>query len=593
MAKEDKSFIDNWRTNFPNPVKTVRINGDSDYASQFMGEADLLTYQTRNRMKLGKLNQLCSTRRFSDGTQITVTSIFGHDTVNIDVSRAIPLIEAIVVQCTITLINFSEFVTVPPMRYPGEIKPDEIVGREYIKTYYTIDLSQCPSCNPEPDWKFSFQFIDPPGYPYKNGDIKENLIISGDGGGFGEVIERGQDESGTYVRWKVYTEGINQNRSGYGFINIFVSIADQNGRTICSTDRIVEVDCCIKTELESPDIYWEDWTGYTCPTFITYSGANICAVPDTITFLKLMDYIDIQGGSLYAVPEVGGCLPYEWELITGGGWFDESIDEFNRVVIYHDPSETLCTDQTTIKVTDRCGGSDFFVATSCCATALPLVISYISLVMGCNEQQTLGVTGGCSPYTWALTGGGGTLEPSGSTAIYTSPATNPDCVSNPTITVTDCCGTSTTLKLAVNCYTFPLEIALRECQFKQCGHGCMQHEKEGGGLTPCHTHIIFGRWYYNCSGVEIGNAFCNVGYPNPPSWDCPAEVAEVGCGQFPDSGPPCDGTLLQGWLNPCGGGACNICAVPDGVCGSITDMRTPAQKAAGCCPLNPQTGLPY
>ncbi len=591
MAKEKKSFIDNWRTNFPNPIKTVRINGDSDYASQFMGEADLLTYQTRNRMKLGKLNQLRSTRRFSDGTQITVTSVFGHDIINIDVTKS-EFMEGARQTCTIMFVYLNEYVQ--PMRYPGEVKVGEQEGIDYIKTYYHFDRSHCSLCENEVEWEFTFDYATTEQIDYYDSEPNNHCVISQDKGCSGEVIEQSQDENGTYIIWKAYTEATDHSRSGLAYMSFRAMLKNRKTQeVVCEISDIIGVDCCIKDGLASPDVYWEDWTGYTCPTFITYSGANICAVPDTITFLKLMDYINIQGGNLYAVPEVGGCLPYEWELITGGGWFDESIDEFKRIVVYHDPSETLCTDQTTIKVTDRCGGSDFFVAESCCTTALPLVISYTSLVMGCNEQQTLGVTGGCSPYVWALTGGGGTLNPSDSTAIYTSPVTNPDCVSNPTITVTDCCGTSTTVKLAVNCYTFPLEIALRECQFKQCGHGCMQHEKEGGGLTPCHTHIIFGRWYYNCSGVEIGNAFCNVGYPNPPSWDCPAEVAEVGCGQFPDSDPPCDGTLLLGWMTPCGGGACNICAVPDGTCGSITDMRTPAQKAAGCCPLNPLTGLPY
>jgi hypothetical protein len=43
------------------------------------------------------------------------------------------------------------------------------------------------------------------------------------------------------------------------------------------------------------------------------------------------------------------------------------------------------------------------------------------------------------------------------------------------------------------------------------------------------------------------------------------------------------------------GGVTSIC-VPHSIsesCGFTKDVRTDAQKAAGCCPINPNTGLPF
>jgi hypothetical protein len=75
--------------------------------------------------------------------------------------------------------------------------------------------------------------------------------------------------------------------------------------------------------------------------------------------------------------------------------------------------------------------------------------------MSINGTQELTVTnGGIGPFTWSITGGGGTLSSSSGTSVnYTAPSSNQSCANNPTIKVTDYCGQEATLKLAVNSYS--------------------------------------------------------------------------------------------------------------------------------------------
>jgi len=82
----------------------------------------------------------------------------------------------------------------------------------------------------------------------------------------------------------------------------------------------------------------------------------------------------------------------------------------------------------------------------------PPVIGYTSQQMNVNQIQQLTVTGGSGgPYNWSIIGGGGSLSgTAGNSVNYFAPASNPSCVNNPTIQVTDANGNSAILNLAVN-----------------------------------------------------------------------------------------------------------------------------------------------
>ena len=82
--------------------------------------------------------------------------------------------------------------------------------------------------------------------------------------------------------------------------------------------------------------------------------------------------------------------------------------------------------------------------------ANPLVISG-SNQMSTGATQTLTVSGGRGPYTWGITSGGGSLSgASGKSVNYTAPGVNPSCTKNSIIGVTDSCGQTAYIGIAVN-----------------------------------------------------------------------------------------------------------------------------------------------
>ena len=503
MAKEDKSFIDNWRRFTPNPVRTTRVNGDTAYAASFVGEADLLVYQTRNRMSLGKLNQLRSQRIFSDGTQITVTSVFGHDIVSIDVSRAV---KEVAVTCSITLFNIPE--TIAPMKYPGEIHAGEVEGIDYIKTYYTTDTNKCPDCA-DPDFSVCtttelsiwdaltpaekedstnkckpFEFVDVT-LEYKEGEPNNHCVTSSSECQ-AEIISLGEDGGGTYFLWKAYTEwggSFTENGLGYLLLDGFIR---NKGIRLCDFNTVVKVDCCEK---------------YT--------------------------------------------------------------DEYK---VIHPELEDLD-------------------------------IHYTSIVVPCGLTETLYAENGCPPYTWSIITGGGSLTPAedGLSVVYEAPATNPNCIYNPTIKITDRCLKTAQLKLAVNCLTANAGTvwAWDYTGDSWCLYGDDTHK----------TVYLYDIYYgiLGCNGIGSPDILTN---PEDPM------------GLFPTNSPPTtEGGTFCGMSNwGVWGSGCENCywsyygdsvwAIGTASCdtsgglgiaydGAVCDRRTDEQKEAGCCPINPYTGEPW
>src|SRR3990170_6497468 len=295
-------MTENWMYQYPSTSVTWSHKGDTTIASRYRGDGNKLLYELKNGMKFNRLGQNKMTRIFTDGTVITAKSHFGHDIVEIDVSKTITVIE---ISCTITFIDIPDIVA--PMRYPGEIHEGEIEGIDYIKTYYTFDISRCNTCNNEADFALTFQFHTDTQIDYYDSEPDNHCIYSQDAGCSGEVIEQGEDGVGKYIIWKVYTESSNHNRSGLGYVSITASISDLGTEeVICTIDYIVQVDCCEKSGLEQPEIYWECgiWKPCVPGTEISMFGTSIGQVYDLISYLNLSDCIALVGScEFFSVPE--------------------------------------------------------------------------------------------------------------------------------------------------------------------------------------------------------------------------------------------------------------------------------------------------
>jgi hypothetical protein len=200
----------------------------------------------------------------------------------------------------------------------------------------------------------------------------------------------------------------------------------------------------------------------------------------------------------------------------------------------------------------------------------PLTINYSSQSMRFNASQVLSASGGCPPYNWSLSGGG-TLTSGGgdnTSATYAAPSSNPSCKDNPMITLTDGCRNMADIQMAV---TTNLGIALRECRFVLCNVDPNGNEY---GLIEC-------QWWY-CDGT-----------PTKPS--CYTAAGQWGPCPWCWTGP-CD---CSRWIGDdgynCARGTrafqCGMCNPPPLKCDVVADVRG-AMKAAGCCPINPETGLP-
>jgi hypothetical protein len=189
------------------------------------------------------------------------------------------------------------------------------------------------------------------------------------------------------------------------------------------------------------------------------------------------------------------------------------------------------------------------------------VVQYTSAQMAVGATQTFTVAGGGGgPYLWSITAGKGTLSGgSGSTIVYTAPATNANCTGNPTLRVKDYCGNTKDTKLAINAYSGP------ESAVTQTG---VQGICVPPGASYCDgsTNVGTGCTYQCCSNL----------------YDCASAY------QGKSSSANCNGN----WYEPyaCNDSPANCC----GKCGAdcktncgptaYLDSRDPTMKGLGCCP---------
>jgi hypothetical protein len=566
-----------WRVQHPSGIVSMRITGDPSFASNFMGEGKSLLYSVINAMKFNNLGQHQDERRYPDGTIVRAKSVFGQNTIEIDVSKS-TAVAGVAGTCTITFIDFP--LSVPPMKNPAVIEPADVSGVDYFKTYYSFDVSKCPTCQ-DIAWDFLFTYATPfeaRHYfnPVTNLDEPNNhTVYSLFPPAWAQVIDRGQDEGGNYIIWKAYTETGNISRTGLGIMLLKASIMG-GGQIICDQQQKIDVDCCLKDPILRPvEIWWEDFG--TCQPFIYYGSKAICKMPTEVPMGGTAGLIwygcTYPQQPLYAIPEIlGSCLPVEWTL---SGPIALWNSDKNDNVIYFKCLEDVgaCNAEATITLRDRCGTEYIVRGTPCCEDAKELSILYTSLLMSCGGQQTFTPDGGCGPYKFSVTSGGGTIDED--TGVYTAPATNVNCTDNPTITVTDCCGITASVSLAVNCYG-PAG-ALGIVQFEECS-GCWCSPLGcNNGAYGCFDFI---NSIYDCTGALL--SVCET----RPCANCtpPPGYVQHACGDCSSTGCPPSSC----YTNQCGCIKTTNCP-----CGVLVDGRSDAMKAAGCCPLNPFTGLPY
>lgn len=224
----------------------------------------------------------------------------------------------------------------------------------------------------------------------------------------------------------------------------------------------------------------------------------------------------------------------------------EEISEINNTHTY-----TIINITNSMLITTQYGSISCEVGT----------IGFTTQQMSINQTQTLTVIDALEGYTYNWETTTGSINPTtGTTVTYTAPSSNVNCDSNPIITLT--CGGNVvdTVQIAVNQVTG----SYAAYQINgECEQGCRQL---WSGM--CEYYYQYAQTKYTCSGnvysgpsvvgIKAFSTGCNdTNYP-----DC--TNLKVSCDKT--------GTCVRA------GGCCNTFTV------GTTDLRTAAQKTAGCCP---------
>jgi len=629
-------------------ARKVKLFGDRIEAMRKYGEGQALLRATKS---IAELLGIPYYRLFNADKTVMAQSITGmQDQIILSHEPEVPIEEEKKPYCNIAFLNLPE--TIPPMKWytPGLetfTKVDgtwiiknpngvvEVEGVDYIKTYYSASTKDCPGCTPlaftvaegadaniltgsspnRPFWYkaenddgsliYNYEGAMVPhhmGYDWTHPPIPPNPLnhtIYSLWGCQAQIIKFGHDEQGSYFLWKAYTEWSNVgpevvtfSRTGLGYM-LMQAFIKNGGINLCESEgTIIKVDCCLKPADERKVILWWESLGpyekggptCTFQPFMFYGSIKICEVPSEVAgwYALLCTGPGPGEKGFFVIPQIqGGCLPFTWTIDNNLFVITPSVpngEMAGLTVADTSCGSADCNTEVTVTVKDRCETENKVRFISCCEQAANIgnfpTIGYTSLSMHCNGKQTLTVSGGCAPvFTWSLSGDGSLNPTTGTTVEYTAPTTNANCSSNPTITVTDCCGNSGQVSLAVNCYTL------------------------GGTALKVDDVIMFCCYELvnpDCAGLQYDSRSC---YRNR-TWDCDGSL-------ILDTG------IWGSWYCPSGAGVCpaprpceNNCACNEQsnqVCidhinplsGITQDNRTPAMKAAACCPLNPLTGLPY
>lgn len=197
-------------------------------------------------------------------------------------------------------------------------------------------------------------------------------------------------------------------------------------------------------------------------------------------------------------------------------------------------------------------------------------IGYTSAQMSINQTQSLTVVGareGCV-YTWGLAGGGSLSSNTGTTIVYTAPATNPNCANNAVITLQLEGEICDTLEIAVNAYASDLRVY-------EINSDCIEYCVQAVPNPWYNAKYYYTKVGYKCNGTVYDTRNVTIKSLSGGSWrSCPAILD----------------ALNYSWIYSCAhiyGVSC--CAAYEagliyGDLPGVTDLRTTAQKTAGCCP---------
>ena len=187
--------------------------------------------------------------------------------------------------------------------------------------------------------------------------------------------------------------------------------------------------------------------------------------------------------------------------------------------------------------------------------------------MSVNTSQPLTASGGCGNYIWTIVSGGGRFDPyndsitrcTGDSCTYYAPSSNPGCVSNSTIRVTDSCHQYGELQIAVNAVN------------GQAGYYASSTFSEASNPA---------NW---CAGRVLGSCSYQILKRN---LYCDGSLGSTYFGCSPGHSIPCSVDQYWSWgETECNNerAACITSVAPDGCAPGLHDTRTTGQKASGCC----------
>ena len=578
------------------PVST-RFIGDPNICQEWFGQAQALRFAVRNSMRLSGLRQGQSQQFAPDGTRIRVKCLSTGDIIEIETQAITPA--AVAPSCTITLLNVP--AVVQPMKNPGQILSTEVAGVDYIKTYYTVN-STCTTCQnlvwnvctttqlgtTLPCAPFIYKT---PSEPYFQGDPAWTPPIPADPTNHAiyslygpvpacqaEIIQQGQDNGGTYIIWKAYTEwpqGATFSCNGLAYLKLMASISDQNNNVVCYGQSIIKVDCCQKNpNRRNVQLWYSLATGDCGQPFMFYAGVKICQIPPRFGNALLRSWALMSAYDklpLLTIPDVlGSCLPFTWTFGGMGSLSFNATDIYKTIGYFTPENPEDCHSTVQISVADRCGTKFAFSTYSLCDDPLwnsnPLSIGYTTLWMAINQSQDLQAVGGIGPFSWSLAGPGTlSIDPNTGLEMYTAPASASECPSV-TVIVTDCCGNTASIQIQIGggnpnsqayC-VFSWEIASSQ----DCA----------GGNIMTNIYNIYQVWYDCLGNLTSSSLFGNI--------QCDSSFGiSVG------SRPCCDG--YQSGSNICDQQSCTgygYADIDSFANGLTVDHRSASDKANGCCP---------
>jgi hypothetical protein len=185
-------------------------------------------------------------------------------------------------------------------------------------------------------------------------------------------------------------------------------------------------------------------------------------------------------------------------------------------------------------------------------------IGYTTLQMSVGGSQTLTVTGSSGgTYSWATTSGS-IVPTEGTSVTYTAPATNANCASNPTITLT--CGGDIvgSITIAVNAYASVT--AVIECTVT--GSECIRLHNVEFDLWGWHYQVWYTRVISSCTGDILSTTNFN------DSTYCFDHWGNCSCAQLAAD------NLTHSYYANC----------LESYENSKHDNRTTEMKEGGCCP---------